>query len=64
MKDWIVPSFGFGLFIYFMLFVVLYTMKIGGPDTKLYTISERIDPPKSQEEKFLRDISENIKKGL
>lgn len=64
MKDWIVPSFGFGLFVYFMLFVVLYAIKIGGADTKLYTTNERVDPPKTQEEKFLRDISKNLKDSL
>ncbi len=64
MKDWFVPTISFGLFIYFMLFVILYTIKIGGNQVQLYDTSNYIAPPKTETERFLRDISENIRKSL
>ncbi|MCH5322846.1 MAG: hypothetical protein J1E31_04610 [Helicobacter sp.] len=64
MKDWIVPSIGFGMFVYFMFFVILYAIKIGGPNVPLYTETNAIPPPKSDEEKFLQDISKSIRKSF
>ncbi|EES89275.1 hypothetical protein [Helicobacter canadensis] len=64
MKDWFIPSIGFGLFIYFMLFVILYTIKIGGANVPLYDMDNYIAPPKTETEKFLQDISKNIRKKL
>ena len=64
MKDWFVPSISFGLFICFMLFVILYAIKIGGSDVPLYNTDGYIAPPKTDTEKFLQDISKSIKKAL
>lgn len=64
MKDWFIPSIGFGLFIYFMLFVILYTIKIGGANIPLYDMKDYVAPPKTEAEKFLQDISKNIRKKL
>ncbi len=64
MKDWFVPSMGFGLFIYFMLFVILYAIKIGGPDVPLYGDGQQIAPPKSDTEKFLQDVSKSVRESF
>ncbi len=64
MKDWFVPSMGFGLFIYFMLFVILYTIKIGGPNVPLYGDGQQIAPPKSDTEKFLQDVSKSVRESF
>lgn len=64
MKDWFIPSIGFGLFIYFMLFVILYTIKIGGENVPLHDMDNYIAPPKTQTERFLQDVSKNIRESL
>lgn len=64
MKDWFVPSIGFSLFIYFMLFVILYTIKIGGPNVPLYTESLNVAPPKTDTEKFLQDVSKSVRESF
>lgn len=65
MKDWFVPSIGFGLFIYFMLFVILYTIKIGGPNVPYYTDNKNYVPPaKNETEKFLQDVSKSVRDSL
>ncbi len=55
---------GFGLFIYFMLFVILYTIKIGGPNVPLYGDGQQIAPPKSDTEKFLQDVSKSVRESF
>ncbi len=64
MKDWFIPSVGFGLFIYFMLFVILYTIKIGGPNVPLYVESNQIAPAKSEAEKFLQDVAKSVRESF
>lgn len=65
MKDWLVPSIGFGLFVYFMLFVILYTIKIGGSNVSLHTQSKYSNqPPKNDTEKFLQDVSKSIRESF
>lgn len=54
MKDWFIPSIGFGLFIYFMLFVILYTIKIGGANVPLFDSQHQIAPPQTDAEKFCK----------
>ena len=64
MKDWFMPSVGFGLFVYFMLFVVLYAIKIGGPNVSFYGDESPIPPPKNETEKFLQDISKSVRESF
>ncbi|MDA3968282.1 hypothetical protein [Helicobacter ibis] len=64
MKDWFVPSIGFGLFVYFMLFVILYTIKIGGPNVSLHTQSKYTPQPKNDTEKFLQDVSKSVRESF
>lgn len=61
MKDWFIPSIGFSLFVYFMLFVVLYAVKIGGPNVPFYTEENYIAPAKNETEQFLQDISKKVR---
>lgn len=62
MKDWVIPSIGFGIFIYFMLFVILYAIKISGPNVSFFDTGDDFAPPKNESERFLQDISKSIKK--
>ncbi|WP_104722023.1 hypothetical protein [Helicobacter mesocricetorum] len=64
MKDWFIPSIGFGMFIYFMLFVILYAIKIGGANVPLFDSQQIIVPPKTDTEKFLQDVSKSIKNSF
>ncbi|EEO25304.1 hypothetical protein [Helicobacter winghamensis] len=64
MKDWFVPSIGFGLFVYFMLFVILYTIKIGGANVPLYGEKQHITPAKTDTEKFLQDVSKSVRESF
>lgn len=61
MKDWFMPSIGFGLFVYFMLFVILYTIKIGGANIPLHSEAHRAIPPKNEAEQFLQDVSKSVR---
>ena len=54
MKDWFIPSIGFSLFVYFMLFVVLYAIKIGGPNVPFYT-EENYDETKAFSNTFKKE---------
>ncbi len=58
------PSVSFSLFIYFMAFVILYTIKIGGANVPLYTDSQAITPPKSDTEKFLQNVSKSVRESF
>ncbi|WP_121763619.1 hypothetical protein [Helicobacter burdigaliensis] len=65
MKDWFVPSIGFFMFVYFMLFVILYAIKIGGANVPLYNNNNQVEvAPKTDTEKFLQDISKSIKESF
>ncbi|TLD84040.1 hypothetical protein LS70_004335 [Helicobacter sp. MIT 11-5569] len=64
MKDWFVPSIGFGLFVYFMLFVILYAIKIGGPNVPLHSETQNIAPAKNETEKFLQDVSKSVRESF
>ncbi len=45
---WIVPTLGFVMFAYAMLFMAIYTMRVGGPNVSLYTAQEQqIKAPQS-----------------
>lgn len=43
LASWIVPTLGFVVFAYTMIFVAMYTMKVGGPNVSLYI------PPESEQ---------------
>ncbi len=45
LASWIVPTLGFVVFAYTMIFVAMYTMKVGGPNVSLYI------PPDSAQER-------------
>lgn len=64
MKDWFVPSIGFGLFVYFMLFVILYTIKIGGANVPFHSETQHIAPPKTDTEKFLQDVAKSVRESF
>ncbi len=64
MKDWFMPSIGFGLFVYFMLFVILYTIKIGGANVPLHTETTKALPPKNEAEQFLQDVSKSVRESF
>lgn len=63
-KDWLVPSLSFIVFVYFMVFVVAYAIKIGGPNVPFYSEAPIFSAPKSEEERFLQDISKEIRKNF
>lgn len=58
------PSIGFGLFVYFMLFVILYTIKIGGANVPLHSDLEYKAPAKNEAEKFLQDVAKSVRESF
>ncbi|WP_299548571.1 hypothetical protein [uncultured Helicobacter sp.] len=58
------PSIGFGLFVYFMLFVILYTIKIGGANVPLHSEAQHIAPAKTDTEKFLQDVAKSVRESF
>ncbi len=61
-KNWFVPTMSFVLFLYFMLFIFVYIIKIGSADIKFYDDSGvQKNKPVDDAGKFLQDISKNFK---
>lgn len=60
-KNWFVPTISFVLFLYFMIFVLFYIIKIGGPNVSLYEgDGSQKTKPVDDTGKFLQDISKNF----
>jgi len=62
LKNWLVPGFSFFLFLYFLIFVGFYTVKITGENVRLHDSSENIILPKTETERMLNEISKSISK--
>jgi len=62
LKNWLVPGFSFFIFLYFLLFVGFYTIKITGENVRLHDSDTNIKVPKTETEKMLNEISKSIKK--
>lgn len=62
LKNWLVPGFSFFLFLYFLIFVGFYTVKITGKDVRLHDNGENIVLPKTEAEKMLNEISKSASK--
>lgn len=61
-KNWLVPTVSFFVFLYFLVFVGFYTAKITSANINLYESGGIIKPPGSDAEKMLSEISKSIKK--
>lgn len=60
-KNWLVPSVTFALFLYAMLFIVVYAIKVGGPNINFFIDEDaRLHRPQTETEKMLHDISKNF----
>lgn len=59
-KNWIVPTATFIMFLYFMMFVVIYVIKIGGSNVSFYDRVERESKPVNEAGKLLKQIGENF----
>ena len=63
-RDWLMPVVAFVLFLYFMMFLILYTVKISGSDVSLHGGGgEGRELPKRNIERYLGDISKTFKEG-
>lgn len=61
MKNWLIPSATFALFIYAMLFVVAYTIKVSSANVNLFIDeSGRQRTPQTDTERYLHDISKGF----
>lgn len=61
-KNWFMPSVAFGMFIYVMLFIIVYVIKIGGPNVSFYEQREASNIEKKTDiENYLGEISEGFK---
>lgn len=57
--SWLVPTLGFVVFAYTMIFVAMYTMKVGGPNVSLYIPPETEQVrPNTSVDKVLQGISD------
>ncbi len=62
-KDYLIPGIAFAFFVYFMVFVIFYAMKISSPNVNFYQADDRTkQTPETDAEKQLRQISEEIRK--
>lgn len=63
-RDWLMPAVAFVLFLYFLLFLVLYTVKISSSEVRFYNASGKQAPKeRGQIQNYLGDISKNFKEG-
>lgn len=58
------PTVAFVLFLYFMMFLILYTVKISGTDVSFHSRGgEGQQRQRKDIERYLGDISKNFKEG-
>ena len=63
-RNWFMPTLTFVLFSYFMIFVVVYVVKISGPNVSLHIHSDAKEvKPVEDIDKFLGDVSKNFKRN-
>jgi len=61
-RNWFVPTVTFAIFTYFMIFVIVYIVKISGPNVSLHMYSEKKEFKQVEDiDKFLGDISKNFR---
>ncbi len=61
LKNWLVPSVTFFFFVYGMIFVIAYTVKVGGANINFFIDEgDYLYRPKTETEKMLYDISRNF----
>lgn len=59
LASWFVPTLGFLVFVYAMVFVALYTIRVGGPNVSLYIPPETTQArPNTSVDEVLRGISD------
>lgn len=64
LKDWFVPAMAFVMFIYFMTFIVMYAIKIGGPNVTFHEQNQKQQEPVTDAEKHLKEISKEFRERL
>ena len=59
LASWIVPTLGFVVFAYTMIFVAMYTMRVGGPNVSLYIAPDSVqERPNTSVDKVLQGIND------
>ncbi len=63
-RNWFMPTVTFVIFLYFMIFVVVYIVKISGPNVSLHIQSDVKEiKPVDDIGKFLGDVSKNFRRN-